>query len=175
VKALFSHFIRDTNFWASLPNCAKQAWWKTILMLLNVWLLEQKNLTNEFFKQCFISGLKEEIKAQVEMNHPATWLEATQLAHHAQVISYAQSKCPNFAPCPHPNMVAPQQPTPPLKVHKLTWDEMVECQLKGLCYNCDEKYSPGHKCKEHKLFMAIFRTFMMMKLMVDSRGSHSHH
>jgi hypothetical protein len=27
--------------------------------------------------------------------------------------------------------------------------------LKGLCYNCDDKYFPGHKCKEQKLFMAI--------------------
>jgi hypothetical protein len=32
---------------------------------------------------------------------------------------------------------------------------MDECQLKGLCYNCDEKYFPGHKCKEKKFFMAI--------------------
>jgi hypothetical protein len=32
---------------------------------------------------------------------------------------------------------------------------MVECQLKGLFYNCDEKYFLGNKCKEHKLFMAI--------------------
>ena len=32
---------------------------------------------------------------------------------------------------------------------------MDECQLKGLCYNCDEKYFPGHKCKEQNLFMAI--------------------
>jgi hypothetical protein len=32
---------------------------------------------------------------------------------------------------------------------------MVERQLKGLCYNCDDKYFPGHKCKEHKLFMAM--------------------
>jgi hypothetical protein len=32
---------------------------------------------------------------------------------------------------------------------------MVECQLKGLCYNCDEKYFLGHKCKEQNLFMAI--------------------
>jgi hypothetical protein len=28
-------------------------------------------------------------------------------------------------------------------------------QLKGLCYNCDEKYFMGHKCKEQKLFMPI--------------------
>jgi hypothetical protein len=32
---------------------------------------------------------------------------------------------------------------------------MDERQLKGLCYNCDEKYFLGHKCKEQKLFMAI--------------------
>jgi hypothetical protein len=33
---------------------------------------------------------------------------------------------------------------------------MNECQLKGLCYNCDDKYFPRHKCKEQKLFMVIF-------------------
>jgi hypothetical protein len=32
---------------------------------------------------------------------------------------------------------------------------MAECQLKGLCYNCDDKYFPGHKCKEQKIFMDI--------------------
>jgi hypothetical protein len=32
---------------------------------------------------------------------------------------------------------------------------MVERQLKGLCYNCDEKYFLGHKCKEQNIFMAM--------------------
>ena len=32
---------------------------------------------------------------------------------------------------------------------------MDERQLKGLCYNCDDKYFLGHKCKEQKIFMAI--------------------
>ena len=32
---------------------------------------------------------------------------------------------------------------------------MVEHQLKGLCYNCDEKYFSGHKWIEKKIFMAI--------------------
>jgi hypothetical protein len=32
---------------------------------------------------------------------------------------------------------------------------MVELQLKGLCYNCDDKYFTGHKCKEQNIFMAI--------------------
>jgi hypothetical protein len=32
---------------------------------------------------------------------------------------------------------------------------MVECQLMGLCYNYDEKYFLGHKCKEKNVFMVI--------------------
>jgi hypothetical protein len=32
---------------------------------------------------------------------------------------------------------------------------MVGFQLKALCYNCDDKYFPGHKCKEQNIFMAI--------------------
>jgi hypothetical protein len=34
-------------------------------------------------------------------------------------------------------------------------EEMDERQLKGLCYNCDDKYVPQHKCKEQNIFMAI--------------------
>jgi hypothetical protein len=33
-------------------------------------------------------------------------------------------------------------PTTPLKIQKLTRAEMFERQLKGLCYNCNEKYFP---------------------------------
>jgi hypothetical protein len=84
---------------------------------------------------------------------PQTWLEATKCAKEAQQVILAQRRKPTFVPLPKPTTPSPQ--ATPLKVQKLTWVEMVECQLKGLCYNCDDKYFPGHKCKEHKLFMAI--------------------
>jgi hypothetical protein len=32
---------------------------------------------------------------------------------------------------------------------------MDELQLKGLCYNYDDKYFLGHNCKEQNIFMAI--------------------
>jgi len=35
-----------------------------------------------------------------------------------------------------------------------THAEILKCQLKGLYYNCDEKYFLGHKCKDKKHFMA---------------------
>jgi hypothetical protein len=37
---------------------------------------------------------------------------------------------------------------------------MDECQLKGHCYNCDEKYFPSHKCKEQNIFMAISKDIL---------------
>jgi hypothetical protein len=32
---------------------------------------------------------------------------------------------------------------------------MDEHQLKGLCYNCDDKYFSRKKCKEQNIFMAV--------------------
>jgi hypothetical protein len=32
---------------------------------------------------------------------------------------------------------------------------MAKHQLKGLFYNCDEKYFSGHKCKEKNIFISI--------------------
>jgi hypothetical protein len=37
---------------------------------------------------------------------------------------------------------------------------MAERQLKGLCYNCDDKYFLGHKCKEQNPFMAISKEIL---------------
>jgi hypothetical protein len=88
------------------------------------------------------------------MTHPKTWLEATQCAKESQQVFFSQHQKPSFPLRPLPPTPSPH-PTP-LKIQKLTWVEMVECQHKGIFYNCDEKYFSGHKCKEHKLFMAIY-------------------
>jgi hypothetical protein len=112
-----------------------------------------EGISDAFFREFFISGLKDEIRSQVLMAHPPTSLEATQHAKEAQQVFFSQNKKTPFVPLPRP--VNPYTPVTPLKVQKLTRAEMVECQLKGLFYNCDEKYFLGHKCKEQKLFMAI--------------------
>jgi hypothetical protein len=39
--------------------------------------IRTKNLTFFLYKECFISGLKEEIQVQVRMKCPTIWLEAT--------------------------------------------------------------------------------------------------
>jgi hypothetical protein len=51
-------------------------------------------MPNVFFKDCFINGLKEAIKAQIKMYHLATWLEASQQAKKAQAVVTTQTNIP---------------------------------------------------------------------------------
>jgi hypothetical protein len=80
------------------------------------------------------------------------WRLLKNLNNHNKFLS-SQTRKPSFIPRPKP--INPTTPSTPLKIQKLTRVEMVERQLKGLCYNCDDKYFQGHKCKEENLFMAI--------------------
>jgi hypothetical protein len=110
-------------------------------------------MTDAVFRECFISGLKEEIQAHVLMVRPSSWVEATKRAKETQQVVSSQNQKPSFIPRPKP--VNPTTPSAPLKIQKLTRVEMDERQLKGLCYNCDEKYFSGHKCKEQNILMAF--------------------
>jgi hypothetical protein len=78
------------------------------------------------------------------MARPESWVEATKIAKEAQQVVSAQNHKPSFIP--RPKLVNPTTPSTPLKIQKLTRAEMAERKLKGLYYNCDEKYFPGHKC-----------------------------
>jgi pentose-5-phosphate-3-epimerase len=51
-----------------------------------------KGLSNLFFKECFISDLKEAIQAHIMMQHPKTWLEACDRAKEANIVINAQAK-----------------------------------------------------------------------------------
>ena len=87
------------------------------------------------------------------MARPQSWMEDTKRDKEAQHVVSSQKRKPSFIP--RTKSVNPTTPSAPLKIQKLTRVEMVECQLKGLCYNCDDKYFLGHKYKEQNLFMAI--------------------
>ena len=52
--------------------------------------------------------------------------------HKAPSIPYS---CPPIFPSTHPS-----PSSPPLKIQDFSQDRMVEHQLKGIYYNCDEKY-----------------------------------
>jgi hypothetical protein len=87
------------------------------------------------------------------MARPQSWVEATKRDKESQQVVSSQNQKASFITRTKP--VNPTAPSTPLKIQKLIRAEMAEHQLKGRCYNCDEKYFLGHKCKEQKIFMAI--------------------
>ncbi|XP_026454759.1 uncharacterized protein LOC113355983 [Papaver somniferum] len=52
-----------------------------------------------------------------------------------------------------PTKTSPDNSIPPIK--RLTHAQMQVRKDKGLCYNCDEFYRQGHRCKTQQLFMLI--------------------
>jgi hypothetical protein len=52
----------------------------------------------------------------------------------------------------HPLLGANPTPRKKLKVQKVSPTEMRKHQKQGIFYYCDEKYSPGHKCREQNFF-----------------------
>jgi hypothetical protein len=80
-------------------------------------------------------------------------VEDTKIAKEVEQVVSSQNRKPSFIPRTKP--VNLTTPSAPLKIQKLTRAKMVECQLKCLCYNCDDKYFLCHKCNEQKWFLAI--------------------
>ena len=54
---------------------------------------------------------------------------------------------------PPPNKSAPLLPTPVLPTRHLTPTELRDKRERGLCYNCDEKFSPNHRCRSRYLLL----------------------
>jgi len=143
VADLYEWFELDTRHLGHLTKLKQSSIVEDYISSFEQLVFCIEGMSNTFFWEFFISGLKEEICTQVLMAHPTTWLKATQWAKEEKQVINAQIKRSSFILCPRPT-----NPSLPLKINKLTHTKMIECQLKGLCYNCDEKCFPRHKCTE---------------------------
>lgn len=58
---------------------------------------------------------------------------------------------------PRPNVMVqvpmPQSSVPNLPVKRLSYAEIKDKRERGLCYNCDDKWSPNHRCKGKYLLL----------------------
>ncbi|KAA8538007.1 hypothetical protein F0562_027413 [Nyssa sinensis] len=119
-------------------------------------------LLEEFFVSCFVSGLKDEIKAGVQIFRPRNVSQAMGLARLQEETIEAlakknrvYSKSYNSSlPTNSKSMeLAPKPIESATVVKKMTQKEFEERMMKGLYYSCDEKYFRGHVCKKKQLFM----------------------
>jgi hypothetical protein len=120
-----------------------------------------------FYLSCFISGLKPEIRRKVQAFQPISLSHAISLAKLQEekindhptassnrrtplTISTNTNSATTSKP-PYKNPATLLQPnTPPqnhVPIKRLSPQELQARREKGLCYNCDDKFSPGHRCK----------------------------
>ena len=95
----------------------------------------------------FIGNLKDNIQHDVCLWEPDSLEKAFGLARkmESKIMATRKHTTHNYK---DGSVVAPSLPQP----IRLTPQQLEEKRAKGLCYNCDRKYTKGHKCVEKKLF-----------------------
>ncbi|XP_072066649.1 uncharacterized protein [Arachis hypogaea] len=135
-------------------------------------------------EDCFISGLKSDIRREVKAQCPPSLMRAVTLArlYEDKFSSVPISTYGPASPRPQPtpavaissnrpiqrNTLPPLLPNPPQRpalplmkssVRKLSPAEIHSKWEKGLCYWCDEKFSAAHRCPN--------RQYMQLQLVLD--------
>ncbi|KAK9157659.1 hypothetical protein Scep_004233 [Stephania cephalantha] len=119
--------------------------------------LSQSNLLN-----CYISGVKDEIHRELLLLRPQSLQEAMGMAKvvrdkleatKSYPSKFVPTKLPTSAPLALEKLPSLPSRLPP-SAKRLTPAEMAARREKGLCFNCEEKLSPGHRCKgKHLLYI----------------------
>ncbi|XP_043714700.1 uncharacterized protein LOC122663059 [Telopea speciosissima] len=113
-----------------------------------------------FLISFFISGLKPDLNRELLVAQPTSLVHAISLArlYEEKFLASRQSFKPSWPklgpPSADPILKTPPPPASagPVFKPRLSPHEMKARRDKGLCYNCDEKFVAGHRCKG-KLFM----------------------
>jgi hypothetical protein len=84
VTELYERFDTNTNHLGRLTKLKQSRTVEDFIASFECLAFQTEGMTDAFFRECFISGLKEEIQAHVLMAHPSTWVEATKRDKEAQ-------------------------------------------------------------------------------------------
>jgi hypothetical protein len=114
VVELYEHFHTDTHYLGRLTKLKQSSIVEYFISSFEHLDFRTEGMYDAFFHECFISGIKDEIQAQVLMACPQNWLEATQHAKEDQHIVSAHTRKPSFIPRTRPTNLAP--PPTPLKI-----------------------------------------------------------
>lgn len=142
-----------------------------------------EGLSSDALLDCFVSGLKKELQRDIIPWQPDSITKAFTLAKlYEDKYSFSEHKgkfrhsyTPDIstvlrkpvplalpAPSSHyakpPQLPAPSSQLPGSSTHpqaftRMSYAELQDRRAKGLCYNCDEKFSPHHKCSNRRLLL----------------------
>lgn len=114
-------------------------------------LMNEVDQTEETLISYFIGGLKTEIKKQLKITRPVSLRKALAMAKVYEANANYKNKGGGNAFYAKSEPILKNPPTDttavPIVRRTLTAEERKERSAKGLCFNCDEKFIPGHKCR----------------------------
>jgi hypothetical protein len=82
-KAVCAHFDRESLFLVKLMKLRRIGSVSDFITSFEHLAIKTEGLSDEFYLECFMSGLKKSIRAHVSMHHPTTLLHACRLAREA--------------------------------------------------------------------------------------------
>jgi hypothetical protein len=102
----------------------------------------------------FMGGLKPDIAEGIRMFKPKSLKEAISLARMRDEQLLRQRRKPfSISQNPIASFSPTKSPAASMPMKRLAWDEMQKRRSQGLCFNCDEKFTPGHKCQRPRLLL----------------------
>ena len=102
----------------------------------------------------FMGGLKVEISDAIRMFKPRTLKEAISLARMKDEQLTRQGKFTRpIQSTRTPLTLPPPKSSFPAPIKRLSWDEMQRRRAQGLCFNCNDKFTAGHKCQRPQLLL----------------------
>jgi hypothetical protein len=146
---LIAHYgdIKRNTFFSQLINLQQRGPITEHIQQFQKLSLRVKNILEDNLLDLFMGTLKESIQHEVHLFEPKSLEHAFSMERKVESKNMATRRVvtnnyrENHAPSP--NLTQPTRLTP---------QQMDERREKGLCFNCDNKYSKGHKCGEKKLF-----------------------
>lgn len=138
-----------------------------------------EDMSEDALLDCYVGGLKPALRRDVLVQRPTTVLSAMTLAklfdgtspgsgspRSQDLPHYVKHKTPAIVPVNTATSsttsgggksnLPPLLPTPKTpQIKKMTSAEMQVRREKGLCYWCDSKFSPSHRCANKQLMMLI--------------------
>jgi hypothetical protein len=102
VAELYDRFDIDTHSLGHLTKLKQSGTVEAFIAAFEQLAFRTEGMSDSFFLECFISGLKDDIRAQVHMTRPLTWLEATQRAKESQQVVFFPTSQSLFPSAPSP-------------------------------------------------------------------------
>jgi hypothetical protein len=91
VAEIYERFDTDTNHLGRLTKLKQSGIVEDFIVSFERLNFRTEGMSDAFFRECFISGLKDEIWAHILMAWPQSWVEATKRDKKAQQVVSSQN------------------------------------------------------------------------------------